>query len=92
MDDAPLNMRPAAKRRSEIDLCLRARPRVGDRQAIHVDILRHAGVRRPVHSDRIIDRLPDIHLSGDVQRLRSNFINGVKHIPVGFTPSAPVGR
>jgi cholest-4-en-3-one 26-monooxygenase len=40
--------------------------------------------------DRLLDRLPDIHLDGDVQRLRSNFINGVKHIPVAFTPSAPI--
>ena len=39
--------------------------------------------------DRLLDRLPDIHLDGEVQRLRSNFINGVKHIPVAFTPSAP---
>ncbi len=42
--------------------------------------------------ERLLDRLPDIHLDGEVQRLRSNFINGVKHIPVAFTPSAPVGR
>jgi len=41
--------------------------------------------------DRLLDRLPDIHLDGEVQRLRSNFINGVKHIPVAFTPSATVG-
>ena len=41
--------------------------------------------------DRLLDRMPDIRLDGDVQRLRSNFINGVKHIPVAFTPSAPVG-
>ena len=41
--------------------------------------------------DRLLDRMPDIHLDGDVQRLRSNFINGVKHIPVAFSPSAPVG-
>jgi len=34
----------------------------------------------------------DIRLDGEVQRLRSNFINGVKHIPVAFAPSAPVGR
>jgi hypothetical protein len=26
-----------------------------------------------------------------VQRLQSQFINGVKHLPVAFTPSAPVG-
>lgn len=41
--------------------------------------------------DRLLDRLPDIHLDGEVQRLQSNFINGVKHLPVAFTPSAPVG-
>jgi cholest-4-en-3-one 26-monooxygenase len=41
--------------------------------------------------DRLLDRIPDIHLDGDVQRLRSNFINGTKHIPVAFAPSAPVG-
>jgi hypothetical protein len=26
-----------------------------------------------------------------VQRLQSQFINGVKHIPVAFTPSARIG-
>jgi cholest-4-en-3-one 26-monooxygenase len=41
--------------------------------------------------DRLLDRLPDIHLDGKVERLRSNFINGVKHIPVAFSPSAPIG-
>jgi cholest-4-en-3-one 26-monooxygenase len=41
--------------------------------------------------DRLLDRMPDIRLDGQVQRLRSNFINGVKHIPVAFAPSAPVG-
>ena len=42
--------------------------------------------------DRLLDRMPDIRLDGEVQRLRSNFINGVKHIPVAFAPSAPVGN
>jgi cholest-4-en-3-one 26-monooxygenase len=42
--------------------------------------------------DRLLDRLPDISLDGDVQRLQSNFINGTKHIPVAFTPCAPVRR
>ncbi len=41
--------------------------------------------------DRILDRLGDIRLDGEVQHLRSNFINGVKHIPVAFSPSAPLG-
>jgi cholest-4-en-3-one 26-monooxygenase len=41
--------------------------------------------------DRLLDRTPDIRLDGEVQRLQSNFINGTKHIPVAFAPSAPVG-
>ena len=39
--------------------------------------------------DRLLDRMPDIRLDGEVQRLQSNFINGTKHIPVAFAPSAP---
>jgi cholest-4-en-3-one 26-monooxygenase len=41
--------------------------------------------------DRLLDRIPDIRLDGQVQRLQSNFINGTKHIPVAFAPSAPIG-
>jgi cholest-4-en-3-one 26-monooxygenase len=41
--------------------------------------------------DRLAARLPDIHQDGPVQRLRSNFINGTKHLPVAFAPSARVG-
>jgi len=41
--------------------------------------------------EHLLDRLPDIHQNGDVQRLQSQFINGVKHLPVAFTPSAPLG-
>lgn len=36
--------------------------------------------------EEIIRRLPDIELAGNVRRLRSNFINGFKEIPVQFTP------
>ena len=35
--------------------------------------------------NEVLDRLHDIELTGDVQRLRSNFINGLKHIPMKFT-------
>jgi cholest-4-en-3-one 26-monooxygenase len=35
----------------------------------------------------IAQRLPDIHLSGEVSYLRSNFIGGVKSMPVEFTAS-----
>jgi cholest-4-en-3-one 26-monooxygenase len=32
--------------------------------------------------EELLDRLPDLELAGPVQRLRSNFINGLKHMPV----------
>jgi cholest-4-en-3-one 26-monooxygenase len=37
--------------------------------------------------EEVLDRLPDIQLAGEPQRLRSNFINGIKHMPVTFTPA-----
>ena len=36
--------------------------------------------------EELLRRLPDIELDGKVRRLRSNFINGYKEIPVRFTP------
>ncbi len=41
--------------------------------------------------DRLLERIPDMRLDGEVQRLQSNFINGTKHIPIAFAPSAPAG-
>jgi cholest-4-en-3-one 26-monooxygenase len=41
--------------------------------------------------EHLLDRLPDIRQNGDLQRLQSQFINGVKHLPVAFTPSARLG-
>jgi cholest-4-en-3-one 26-monooxygenase len=38
--------------------------------------------------EHLLDRMPDIELDGEVQRLQSPFINGVKHIPVAF-PKGP---
>ncbi len=37
--------------------------------------------------EEVLARIPEMELSGEVQRLRSNFINGIKHLPVGFTPA-----
>ncbi len=37
----------------------------------------------------ILERMGDISHDGPVERLRSNFIGGIKHIPVTFTPGAP---
>ena len=34
----------------------------------------------------ILERIPDMKLAGEPQMLRSNFISGVKHMPVTFSP------
>jgi cholest-4-en-3-one 26-monooxygenase len=34
----------------------------------------------------LLRRLPDMELAGPVARLRSNFLNGIKRMPVRFTP------
>jgi cholest-4-en-3-one 26-monooxygenase len=39
----------------------------------------------------LLDRVPDIRQDGDVQRLQSAFINGVKHLPVAFSAGPRVG-
>jgi cholest-4-en-3-one 26-monooxygenase len=39
----------------------------------------------------LLPRIPDMELAGPVQRLQSNFINGIKHLPVSFAPSKKVG-
>ncbi len=36
--------------------------------------------------EELLRRLPDIELAGAAVRLRSSFINGIKHMPVRFTP------
>jgi cholest-4-en-3-one 26-monooxygenase len=36
----------------------------------------------------ILERIPDMRLTGEVAMLRSNFIGGVKHMPVAYTPGA----
>jgi cholest-4-en-3-one 26-monooxygenase len=37
---------------------------------------------------QVVERLPDLALAGEPARLRSDFINGIKTMPVKFTPSA----
>ena len=37
----------------------------------------------------LAERMPQIASTGRPSRLRSNFINGIKHMPVRFTPSVP---
>ena len=37
--------------------------------------------------EELLPRLADIELAGDVRRVRSNFVNGVKSLPVTITPA-----
>jgi len=37
--------------------------------------------------DQVMRRMPDLELAGTPERLRSNFVAGIKHMPVRFTPS-----
>ena len=37
----------------------------------------------------LLDRMPGIEQAGPARRLRSHFINGIKELPVRFTPSSP---
>jgi cholest-4-en-3-one 26-monooxygenase len=38
----------------------------------------------------VVTRLPDMHMTGEPQRLLSNFIGGIKHLPVAWTPGPRV--
>ena len=40
--------------------------------------------------EEIATRLPDMQLAGEPDRLRSNFIGGIKHLPVTWTPGPRV--
>jgi len=39
----------------------------------------------------ILNRVPDMTANGETEYLRSNFIGGIKHMPVRFTPGSRVG-
>jgi cholest-4-en-3-one 26-monooxygenase len=56
----------------------------------HFCLGRHlAALELRVLLQTLAERMPDIELDGEVSRLRSNFLNGIKHMPVRFTASAP---
>jgi len=39
----------------------------------------------------LFQRMPDIRAVGEPERLQSNFINGIKHLPAAWTPAAGAG-
>jgi cytochrome P450 len=49
-----------------------------------------ARLQLKVMVEELTRRLPDIELAGPVQRLRSNLVAGIKHMPVRFTPELDV--
>jgi cytochrome P450 len=36
--------------------------------------------------EAVLREMPDLRLAGDVERLRSNVVAGIKHMPVRFSP------
>lgn len=42
--------------------------------------------------DEVMRRLRDIEPAGPVERLRSNFVSGIKHMPIRFRPAGPTAR
>ena len=40
--------------------------------------------------EQLLRRFPDIEPNGEPEYLRSHFIDGVKHMPVKFTPETRV--
>jgi cholest-4-en-3-one 26-monooxygenase len=75
----------------EFDIARDPNPHVGfGGGGPHFCLGRHlAALELRVLLQTLAERMPDIELDGEVSRLRSNFLNGIKHMPVRFTPSAP---
>lgn len=49
-----------------------------------------ARMEMTVMYEELLRRLPDLQLAGEPERLQSHFINGIKHLPVTFTPQPRV--
>jgi cholest-4-en-3-one 26-monooxygenase len=75
----------------EFDIARDPNPHVGfGGGGPHFCLGRHlAALELRVLLQTLAERMPDIELDGEVSRLRSNFLNGIKHMPVRFTASAP---
>jgi cholest-4-en-3-one 26-monooxygenase len=41
---------------------------------------------------QLVERLPDMQLAGQPNRLHSDFVNGIKTMPVRFTPTKPLSK
>ncbi len=69
----------------EFDIGRDPNPHVAFGFGPHFCLGRHlAALELRVLLEAIAERMPEISLSGEVTRLRSNLINGIKHMPVRF--------
>jgi cholest-4-en-3-one 26-monooxygenase len=69
----------------EFDIGRDPNPHLGFGYGPHFCLGRHlAALELRVLLQAVADRMPAITLDGEVTRLRSNFINGIKHMPVRF--------
>jgi cholest-4-en-3-one 26-monooxygenase len=50
-----------------------------------------ARLEMKVMIEEVMRRMPDLEPAGEMQRLRSNFVAGIKHMPVRFTPTPALG-
>jgi cholest-4-en-3-one 26-monooxygenase len=75
----------------EFDIARDPNPHVGfGGGGPHFCLGRHlAALELRILLQALAERMPDLEPDGEVSRLRSNFLNGIKHMPVRFTPSAP---
>jgi cholest-4-en-3-one 26-monooxygenase len=75
----------------EFDIARDPNPHVGfGGGGPHFCLGRHlAALELRVLLQTLAERMPDIEPDGEASRLRSNFLNGIKHMPVRFTASAP---
>jgi len=74
-------------RASHFDVARQPNPHLGFGFGVHYCLgaaLARMEIR--VMFEELLPRLPDVELAGRVRQLRSNFINGIKSMPVRFTP------
>ncbi len=70
------------------DVCRAPNPHIGFGAAgPHFCLGAHLARREiGVMVHKLLERLPDIEATGEPDRLRSDFINGIKHLPCGYSP------
>jgi cholest-4-en-3-one 26-monooxygenase len=70
----------------EFDIGRHPNPHLGFGHGPHFCLGRHlAALELRILLQATTERMPGITLDGEVSRLRSNFINGIKHMPVRFS-------